>query len=70
MVLTRLFLNYSELKSLLSHLPIVAVSPAKPFLGNMFPRVSLNLRKSLSKLLLNTTGLRTSVKYHGFKNLC
>jgi len=64
-----LFLHYLGLKPPLSHLPKVVVSPAKPSMGNVFPRVFLNLRKSLSKLLLNTMGLRTSVKYHGFQNL-
>jgi len=64
-----LFLHYPGLKPPLSHLPRVVVPPAKPSLGNVFPMVFLNLRKNLSKLLLNTMGLRTSVKYHGFQNL-
>jgi len=51
-----LFLHYLGLKPPLSHLPRVVVSPAKPSMGNVFPRVFLNLRKSLSK-------------YHGFQNL-
>jgi len=51
-----LFLHYPGLKPPLSHLPRVVVSPAKPSLGNVFPKVFLNLRKSLSK-------------YHGFQNL-
>jgi len=45
----------------------LAVSLSKPSLGNVFPEVFLNLRKSLSEPLLNTIGLRTSVKYHGLK---
>jgi len=40
----------------------------KPSLGNVFLRIFLNLRK-ISEPLLNTMGLRTFVKYHGFKNL-
>jgi len=63
------FLHYSGLKPLLSHLPRVAVSLAKPSLRNVFPRGFLNLRKSLSEPLLNTMGLRISVKYHVFQNL-
>jgi len=54
-----LFLHYLGLKPLLSHLSRVAI-----------PRGFLNLRKSLSEPLLNTMGLRTSVKYHWFQNLC
>jgi len=38
--------------------------PAKPFLGNVFIGVLLNLRKSLSQSMF--MGLRTSVKYHEF----
>ena len=60
-----LFSHYSRLKPLLSHLSRVAVSHAKPSPGFFF----LNLKKSLSKPLLNTIGLRTSVKYHRFQNL-
>jgi len=59
-----LFLHYSCLKPLLSHLSRVAVFPPKPFLGNVFPGVLLNLRKSLSEPLF--MGLRTSVKYYEF----
>jgi len=67
MILTGLFLHYPGLKPLLSHLFRVAVSPAKSSLRKMFPRVFLNLRKNLSEPLLNIMGLRTFVKYHGFK---
>jgi len=45
-----LFLHYLGLKPPLSHFLRVVVSPAKPSLGNVFPRVFLNLRKSLSKI--------------------
>ena len=65
-----LFLHYLGLKPLLSHLPMVTVSPAKPSLGKVFSGVFLNLGKSLSEPLLNTISLRTFVKYHGFQNLC
>ena len=61
--------TFYRIKPLLSHLPKVAVSPTKSFLGNVFPKVFLNIRKSLSEPLLNTMGLRTSIKYYGFQNL-
>jgi len=41
---------------------MIVVSPAKPSLGKVFPNKNLNIRKNLSESLLNTMGLKTSVK--------
>jgi len=51
-----------------THLSNVAVFSTKPSLKNVFLGVFLNLWKSLSKLLLNTMGFKTSIKYYRFQN--
>ena len=67
-----LFLHYPGLKPLLSSLPGVSISPAKPSLENVLVGVFTNPRKhqSITKgfyPLVFNIGFKTSVKFCGFK---
>ena len=67
-----LFLHYPGLKPLLSSLPGVSISPAKPSLENVLARVFTNPRKhqSITEVfypLVFNIGFKTSVKFCGFK---
>jgi len=67
-----LFLHYPGLKPLLSSLPGVSISPAKPSLENVLAGIFTNPRKhqSITEVfypLVFNIGFKTSVKFYGFK---
>jgi len=67
-----LFLHYLGLKPLLSSLPGVSISPAKPSLENVLAMVFTNPRKhqSITEVfypLVFNIGFKISVKFCGFK---